>query len=140
MCLNPESKDEIYDMYFKGDWLTNHIHKQNRTLFETNFKPIDENSTNARFVIDGGMENSRQQALYVELENDKVRTPSRITQEKTFALIGKVLQAFEASGDIGFSGFAAVGNSKSDWQFEEQITIIRSAYKSCASKHGKNLS
>lgn len=132
MCLNPKTKAEIYKMYLEGRWLSDHIHKQKQALFETNLATINENDYKTRFVFSGGLEKSRQQALYVELESAEVRTPSRITKEKSLALIKDIKQAIEASGDIGFSGFDAFSNSKSEWQFEEQMDLVRSAFKLCS--------
>jgi AbiV family abortive infection protein len=132
MCLNPEPRDEIYDMYFKGGWLSDHVHKQGQIYFETNLFTISENDPKSRYIFEGGLEKARQQAIYVELEGVKVRTPSRITKGKAFALIQDVKQAIEASGDIGFSGFAAISNTKTEWQFKEQMALVRDAFETCS--------
>ena len=34
MCMNPECANELYDMYFKGPWTTDHRHKQRQAFFD----------------------------------------------------------------------------------------------------------
>jgi AbiV family abortive infection protein len=67
ICLNPEAFDQIYEMHFTGPWLTDHLHKQRRALFDALHLTPDQEKTLLAWVDSGGLENERRIALYVEL-------------------------------------------------------------------------
>ncbi len=129
MCLNPESIDDIYKSYFKSSRTKDHKHKQQRAMADAS--PLSTVKNTQEFVYSGGLEQTRQQALYVEMEDNSVQTPSRITSQKTFTLIELCHAAFHETADLGFSGFRAESTAKSEWLASRELSKVDEAMQTC---------
>jgi AbiV family abortive infection protein len=129
LCMNPHDAEEIYDMYFKSSWLTDHKHKQSQTLFDAMGK--EPSDTVWKFVRSSGLEQARQQGLYVELQDKDIKTPARITREKAFDILKLCHEAFAGSGDIAFSGFEAYSTKKSEWLATDAIQAVLTSFNEC---------
>jgi AbiV family abortive infection protein len=131
MCLNPDNIDHIYEMYFKTSATKNHKRKQSQAMFDAS--PLDSktNNTLSDFIYSGRLEQTRQQALYVEMVGNKVQTPNRITSRKTFELIKLCHTAFRETGDLAFSGFTATSTEKSEWLATRELGEVDSAMQIC---------
>ncbi len=187
MCMNPECANELYDMYFKGPWTTDHRHKQRQAFFDAcarwpsqqaevkttkvtgkatvsgvtadvysyadflqsqGMKPaaalrkakasIGGRGDHAwRYINSGGLEQTRQQALYVELSDKKIGTPHRVTRVKAFDVIMRCREAFFGIADLGYSGFNCESTSKSEWLASLARDEIELAFEMC-SAHNKH--
>jgi hypothetical protein len=118
-------------MYIKSSRMTNHKYKQRQALFDANGVFPDKTDTSWQFVNSGGLEQTRQQALYVEMSQNRVRTPARITREQTFALITRCHAALHGSGDLAFSGFTADATIKSERLATRELSEVDSALQAC---------
>lgn len=138
ICLNPEAVNDLYKMYIESPWTKDHKHKQRQAMFDANAAFSAGDNTLWAFVNSGGLEQTRKQALYVEMTHDTVQTPDRITPQKTFALIKLCHAAFHGTGDLGFSGFTAESTAKSDWLATRELGGVDSAIKTCMA-HNKDI-
>ena len=137
ICMNPDNADDLYDMYFRSAWLTDHRHKQRWAFFDANGIMPSRKNPAWMHIDTGGLEYARQQALYVELSNKKVGTPQRVKKEKTFDMLTKCQEAIIGTGDLGFSGFAAESTSKSEWLINQAIDEVKGAFERCV-EHNKS--
>ena len=131
MCLNPESREQIYKDYFEGNLLYDHRYKQRRANADTVMFFEKEKSAKSKFVQNGGLEIEKHIGLYVELDNRKLNVPSRITKEKAFELLRYVLSAIEESGDIGFNGFECISTPQSESLAKESLEQAKKAFLCC---------
>lgn len=131
MCLNPESRDEFYDMYIAGDWLYDHLHKQRRAHADTLLMLESLESAKTLSIHSGGLEVAKQQAFYVELMDGRAMTPLRVSREKSLGLLRDILKAIEMSGDIGFNGFICHSTPQSEWQAAELLKQAQEAFAQC---------
>lgn len=131
MCLNPESRDQIYDDFIAGDMLYDHLHKQRRAHADTLLMLDELRSAKTQLTHSGGLEVAKQQAFYVELAEGRVLTASRIGKEKAAGLLRDVLKAIEMSGDVGFNGFLCDSTPQSEWQAAELLKQAREAFAEC---------
>jgi AbiV family abortive infection protein len=131
MCMNPEAIDDIYEMYIKSSRTKNHKHKQRQAMFDANDAHPATKNTLREFVYSGRLEQTRQQALYVEMADDTIQTPNRVTSQKTFALIKLCHAAFHGTRDLGFSGFTAESTVKSEWLATRELGEVDSAMQTC---------
>lgn len=131
MCLNPEQEKELYQMYIKSSRMTNHMYKQRQALFDANDVFPDKTDRLWLFVNSGGLEQARQQALYVEISQNRVRTPARITRERTFEWITRCHAALRGSGELAFSGFTADVTTKAEWLATRELSRADSALQAC---------
>lgn len=136
MCLNPEGAGQLYDMYLKGPWMTDHRHKQRQAFLDAGGKMFSKVDHEWRYIVDGGLEQTRRQALYVELSGKRVETPQRVTRAKSFELLNKCYEVFSGIGDLAFSGFTAYSTSKSEWSANLALEEVRSAFEMC-SEHSR---
>jgi hypothetical protein len=121
----------IYEMYFESSWTKNHKHKQRQAMFDASAITSVKDNPLWPFIKSGGLEQTRQQALYVEMTPKSIGTPERITPDKTFKLIKLCYDAFHETGDLGFSGFTASSTAKSEWLAARELGVVESAMKSC---------
>ena len=135
MCLNPESIDEIYNRFFKTPLIKDHKHKQRQAAFDV--IPLSKTALQ-EFIYSGGLEQWRQQALYVDMVDNSIQTPSRITYQKTFSLIELCHTSFHEIEDLGFSGFTATTTAKSEWLASREFSKVDEAMKNCV-VHNKTL-
>ena len=84
-----------------------------------------------KFVDSGGLEEARQQALYVELQDKDIKTPASITREKAFAILNRCHEAFAGSGDLAFSGFTANSTKKSESLAKYRIQALLTSFDEC---------
>lgn len=75
MCMNPEAVSDLYKMYFESTWTKDHKHKQGQAMFDANRYDVTKNNSLRSFIYSGGLEQARQQALYVEMTNKEILTP-----------------------------------------------------------------
>lgn len=137
ICLNPESREEWLEHLLLHGLLANHRWKQEKAYFDSILGSGRASDNKERFVAGGGLDQTKQQALYVELQDWVVLTPSRITQAKAFALLQDVLAAFESSGDVAFFGFAGISTPKSDWLAREQLEVAKEAFAVCLRRNAE---
>ena len=135
MSLNPDGANELFEMYFKSPWTTNHLHKQVRAFADANNKLVATDDSLRSYIQSGGMENSRQQSLYVEMAKKKILTPSRITIEKSFEMIKLCFDAFQGTADLAFNGFTAAPTDKSEWLAKRALQEILESFEICLSHH-----
>ena len=131
MCLNPESREQIYKDYVEGTLLYDHRYKQRRANADTVMFFEREVSAKSHFIQNGGLEVEKHKGFYVEFVNRKLDLPSRITKEKAFDLLKYVLNATEKSGDIGFNGFACISTAQSESQAKELLEQAKEAFLHC---------
>ena len=133
ICMNPESFDQLYEMYFKGSWLSDHLHKQRQALFDAvGIIPTEEDPL-WRWINSAGLEKERQNALYVEMEGDRIQTPQRITKEKALMVLKLCLDGLDGTGDLAFNGFGAYTSNKSEWLAQRTLDHVRELYGTCTS-------
>ena len=125
-------------MYFKSSWTKDHKHKQRQAFFDANRVLATENKATWSFVNSGGVEQTRQQSLYVEMTNKAVNTPDQITPRKTFWVIQLCYDAFHGTEDLAFSGFNADSTSKSEWLATRELGEVNLAMESCL-KHNDSI-
>lgn len=82
----------------------------------------------ALFIQGGGLDRTKQHALYVELEGDEVRTPSRVTREKALGLLAEVPRAITECGDVGFNGFDCDSTALSQARAAEKRQMATNAF------------
>lgn len=138
MCMNPEAIDDLYRMYIESSWTKDHKHKQRQAMFDANDALSSGDNALQSFVNSGGLEQTRQQALYVEMTHNKIQTPVRITRQKTFTLIKLCHNAFHGTGDLAFSGFVAESTTKSEWLATRELGEVDSAMQTCMA-HNKSI-
>ena len=131
MCLNPESREQIYKDYIEGNLLYDHRYKQRRANADTVFFFEREKSAKSNFIQNGGLEVEKHKGFYVEFVNRKLDIPSRITKEKAFDLLKYVLDAIEKSEDIGFNGFECISTAQSENQAKESLEQAMKAFSRC---------
>jgi AbiV family abortive infection protein len=136
MCLNPDSRDQIYDDFIAGEMLYDHLHKQRRAHADTLLMVEDLNSSRTQFVHGGGLEVAKQQAFYVEMVDGRSMTAARIGKGKTFGLLRDILKAIDMSGDIGFNGFHCDSTPQSEWQAAELLKQAQDAFAQCRDAAG----
>ena len=126
ICLNPEAFDQLYQMYFTGSWLTDHLHKQRQTLFDA-LHLTQEKSLSA-WIDSGGLENERRIALYVEMNDRSVNSTDRITEAKTMRLLDLCYSGLVNSAELAFNGVAAMPSAKADWLAATAMKQIEAAH------------
>ncbi len=132
ICLNPDAFDQLYEMYFRGPWLTDHLHKQRRALFDAlNLAPDHEQALSA-WVHSGGLENDRRIALYVEMTQKSIHTADRITRAKAKRVLDLCHSGLVTSAELAFNGFAAIPSAKADWQAAIAVKQIEDAHARCS--------
>ena len=131
ICMNPDSFDQLYKLYFKGNWLSDHLHKQRQALFDAVGIVPSENDYLWRWIDSAGLEKERQIALYVEMEGDRIQTPQRITKEKILRVMKLCLDGFDGTGELAYSGFEAYSSSKSEWLAQRALAHIKELYGTC---------
>jgi AbiV family abortive infection protein len=131
MCLNPESREQIYKDYIEGKFLYDHRYKQSRANADTVLFFEKEVSAKSHFIQNGGYEVEKHKGFYVELVDGKLETPSRINREKAFDLLKYVLNAIEKSGDIGFNGCDCISTAQSETQAKELLQQAKKAFLDC---------
>lgn len=137
MCLNPDSIDGLYDRHFKSGKIKDHKHKQQVAMYEAS-RFLASGKKLEKFIDLGGLEQSRQKALYVEMDDNKIRTPNEFTSQKVFELITLCQATFHEMGDIGFSGFWAASTKKSEWLASRELERIDEAMNHCLA-HNKEI-
>lgn len=131
MCLNPESREQIYKDYVEGTLHYDHRYKQRRANADMVMFSEREVSAKSHFIQNGGFEAEKHKGFYVEFANRKLDLPSRVTKEKTFDLLKYVLNAIEKSGDIGFNGFACISTTQSESRTKELLEQAEEASSHC---------
>lgn len=127
ICLNPDAFDQIYEMYFTGPWLTDHLHKQRCALFDALDRAFDQEKTLA-WVDSGGLENERRIALYVEMTNRSVNSVDRITEAKAKRVLDLCYSGLVDSAKLAFNGVGAEASAKVDWLAATAIKQIEAAH------------
>jgi AbiV family abortive infection protein len=128
ICLNPNRFDELYQGYFTGPWLTDHLHKQRRALFDALELTPDEDPTLWAWVHSGGLENERRIALYVEMTSGSVFSTDRVSEAKAKRVLELCYDGLRNSAELAFNGFAAMPSDKGDRLAATAIKQIEAAH------------
>ncbi len=132
---NPGSESEAwwYEVLKTTDHLRDHRGKQKQAFYETVGMSL-ENHPMTDKVRTGELDREKQQALYVELVDDQILTPERISQGKAYQTLRHVLEVFEhpPGHDWAFQEWDEISTPRSQWQADEQLTIVRNAFATCA--------
>lgn len=128
ICLNPDSFNEIYEMYFTGPWLTDHLHKQRQALFDALNLTPDQEKTLWAWVDSGGLENERRIALYVDMTDRSVKSVDRITEAKAKRVLDLCYSGLVDSAELAFNGVGAEPSAKVDWLAATAIKQIEAAH------------
>jgi AbiV family abortive infection protein len=127
ICLNPEAFDQLYEMYFTGPWLTDHVHKQRRALFDAlHLTPNKEQALSA-WVGSGNLEKERRIALYVEMTHKSVNSVVRVTEAKAKRVLDLCYSGLVTSAELAFNGVAALPSAKADWLAASAVKQIEAA-------------
>lgn len=65
MCLNPESREQLYKDYIEGEFLYDHLYKQRRANSDTVMFFEKDASAKSHFIQNGGLEVGKHKGFYV---------------------------------------------------------------------------
>lgn len=82
-----------------------------------------------RHIAEGGLERSKQNALYVGYSKGRIRSPKKITPQKAYAELFLVYRTFIRIQDLGFNGFECFSDDRSEASAKYWLAKINKGYK-----------